>query len=97
MNSTTRFTRPTETNRLTTAPYATDILRLYRWKAIDPSDGVAVASLRGDAPASGRMLDQLIYNAFTRGRIAATDLIIIDDHDAGEIDRFVFGDRCPTA
>lgn len=95
MTNTTHFTPPTRINRLTAADYEMDICKRYRWKAYDPETLEVVAALRGDAAQSGRMLDDLIYKAFLRGRIQADDLIVIDDHDLGEIDRFTIRERCP--
>ena len=85
--------RPSETDRITTVPFAIDICRCYRYKVIDAVDSEVVLRSKGSFFNSGRMLDATLWNAWMGRRIDSTNIVIIDDVDEGEIDRFVFGDR----
>jgi len=88
--------RPSQANRISdqsAVPFSTDITRDgYHWKAVDPEDGMTVATSRGDRALSGRQLDMGLWRAYRIGRFAPSDTIIVKDGMI-IVDQFTFNDR----
>jgi hypothetical protein len=84
-----------QTHQKTSLPEITNVargvdeLRRYRWRVVDAKTGEFVARRAGWLQ-SGRMLDWTLQSAWDLGLFSSTDVVVIEEFDAGDIDQFTY-------